>query len=51
MNDKTIKVELPTVFDVVEDEEMIRIIKEGKWIIIAIPVKEAKVEDEKVEIE
>ena len=36
----TIRVKLPTTFDVVEDEEMIKTIKEGRHIIIAIPIKE-----------
>lgn len=40
-----IKLKLPAVFEVVDDEEMIETIKEGKWIIIAIPVKEDDIEE------
>jgi len=39
-----IKVKFPAVFEVVEDEEMIETIKEGKWIIIAIPIKNVEVD-------
>ena len=41
---KTIRVALPTVFEVVEDEEMIKIIKGDKHVIIAIPIKEDEAE-------
>lgn len=39
---KDIKIKLPTTFEVVEDEEMIKTIREGKHIVIAIPIEEAK---------
>ena len=43
----SIRVKLPLTLKVVEDEKMIETIKEGKWIIIAIPVKEAYLEKRK----
>lgn len=38
---KSIRMKLPTHFDVIEDEEMIETIKEGNYIIIAFPIKGA----------
>ncbi len=45
---KSIGVKLPLVLDLVEDEDMIETIRAGKHMIIAIPIENVQVDEEKV---